>query len=63
MPKVTPDGANRKATWSSSDESVATVDQDGLVTGVKEGYAKIVATMHNGKTAVRTVGVHGIIEY
>ena len=31
-------------TWSSSDEAVATVDGDGLVTGVGEGEADITAT-------------------
>lgn len=35
--------------WSSSDESVATVDANGLVTGVGEGTAIITVTSSNGK--------------
>lgn len=33
---------NRNVTWSSSDESVATVDENGLVTYIKPGYCTIV---------------------
>lgn len=41
---VKPDDATDKTvTWSSSDETVATVDKDGKVTAVKEGAAVITA--------------------
>ena len=40
-----------KITWTSSDESVATVNADGLVTAVAGGKATITATTWNGKTA------------
>lgn len=36
--------------WSSSDPEIATVDQNGLVTGVSEGFATITATV-GGKSA------------
>lgn len=43
---------NKKVTWSSSDEDVATVTQAGVVTGVKAGKATItVTTVDGGKTA------------
>lgn len=50
---VTPANAdNRKVTWSTSDESVATVSADGTVTAVKAGTANItVTTEDGGKTA------------
>ena len=42
---VTPDNATDKSvTWSSSDETVATVDSEGNVTGVKAGTATIKVT-------------------
>jgi uncharacterized protein YjdB len=42
---VTPDGAvDKSVTWKSSDETVATVDQTGKVTGVAKGEAAITAT-------------------
>ena len=39
---------DKRIAWSSSDASVATVDQDGLVTGVSAGVAAISVTIVNG---------------
>ena len=38
------DAYNKEVTWKSSDESVATVDENGVVTAVGYGTAKITAT-------------------
>ena len=38
-----------KYTWSSNDESIAKVDQDGVVTGVGEGRTKIVLTLEDSE--------------
>ena len=38
-------------TWKSSNESVATVDQEGKVTAVKNGFATITVTAVNGRRA------------
>jgi len=53
---VTPDTA--KVIWSSSDESIATVDQNGNVTAIREGTAIITATIENTDiSAISTVVV------
>ena len=49
---------NKKVTWSTSNKSVATVDSNGKVTGVKPGKATItVKTEDGGKTATCEVTV------
>ncbi len=53
---VSPEGSVGKVTWTSSDEKVATVDQNGKVTAVAEGTTDITATI-NGKSAVCKVTV------
>ena len=54
---VEPASATPALTWTSSDESVATVSQDGVVSGVAEGTATITVTTDNGKSASCSVKV------
>ena len=42
---MVPGALDAEMTWTSSDESVATVDADGVVTGVAQGSAVITATV------------------
>ena len=42
-------GAHPELIYSSSDESVATVDQDGIVTGIANGTATITVSRLDGK--------------
>ena len=64
---VSPENASDKSvTWTTSDASIATVSDTGLVTMVKPGTAVITAKTINGKTAtctvvVQTVAVTGIM--
>lgn len=44
-------------TWSSSDESIATVDENGKVLAVKKGNAVITAKLSNGELATCNVEV------
>lgn len=44
-------GATGKVTWAIADSSVATVDQNGLVTAVKNGSTRLTATDEQGVTA------------
>ena len=50
--------AHTMITWSSSNQKVATVDENGLVTGLAKGKCTITAKSENGKTAKCTVTVN-----
>jgi Bacterial Ig-like domain (group 2) len=56
-----PDGSTAtttEATWSSTDGTIATVGQDGIVEGVRAGQVQIVATWHDsrGSSLVTVIG-------
>ena len=50
-PIFAPEGTTAPITWASSDEAVATVDENGTVTAVAKGLATITATLENGQSA------------
>ena len=52
----TPENAQPEVVYTSSDESIATVDENGVITGVAEGEATITATVGD-LSASRTVSV------
>lgn len=52
----TPENAQPEVVYTSSDESIATVDENGIITGVAEGEATITATVGD-LSASRTVSV------
>lgn len=52
--------SNPYVTWSSTNSSVATVD-DGIVTSIGAGECDIIATTHNGITASCKVIVNPIV--
>ena len=50
-PTITPADAVTTLTWSSDDETIATVNSSGVVTGVKKGQTFINVETNNGKAA------------
>ena len=59
---ITPAGVTDNVTWSSSDTSVATVDNYGKVTAKKSGTAVITVKTSNGYTDTCTVTVTSEVE-
>lgn len=56
---ITPsDADNTSLTWHSNNSDVATVNSDGVVTGVATGTATITAAANNGKNATCTITVY-----
>ena len=55
------DAQDTRKSWKSSDESVATVDENGTVKLLKKGVATITATLSNGASA--SYKLHVIDEY
>jgi len=54
--------SNAEVTWASSDESIATVDSTGKITGVSEGTVEIKA-MSGGKEDKHEVTVIGLLTF
>lgn len=63
-PSIAPvDATNQMINWSTSDEEVAYVDENGLVTGVSIGQAKVkVTTVDGGFSAECTISVSKELE-
>lgn len=61
---ITPESLeNKDVTWTSSDETIASVSSNGEVTAIKEGTANITATMEGyGKQTSIKVNVHKLEE-
>ena len=55
--EISPAGASTTLTWSSSDAKIATVDENGLVTPVKEGSVTITVKTANGKSGATKITV------
>jgi len=52
----------QKVTYSVSDETIATVDENGILTGHTEGTATVTAALPNGASATQTLTVIPLIE-
>lgn len=58
--KLKPANACAELTWKSGKKSIATVDEEGVVTPVKPGTVKITVKTDNGKKATITVKVKAV---
>jgi uncharacterized protein YjdB len=56
-PTILPEDATEPVTWASSDDAVATVDDDGLVSVVGAGTATITATSGDVTASVKVTGI------
>lgn len=55
------DASNKAVVWSSSDENVVTIDENGVVTAVEAGAATITATtVDGGFTATASITVNAV---
>lgn len=54
---VTPEGADDTVVWSTSDDSIATVDQNGLVTTLQAGTVEVIATSASLETVVGRLAI------
>ncbi|WP_418301270.1 Ig-like domain-containing protein [Lysinibacillus fusiformis] len=52
---ILPENASKKIVWSSSDENIATVDQNGNVTAIKEGIVTVTAKVENTNLTASSV--------
>ena len=52
----------QQVTYSVSDETIATVDENGVLTGLVEGTTTVTAQLANGATATQTVTVLPLVE-
>lgn len=54
---ISPENSTESLTWQSSNPNIASVSEDGVVTALSKGAAKITARTGSGKTATCTVTV------
>ena len=55
--RLIPENANEQITWKSSDPTIATVDENGLITGQKKGKCKVTVFSENGKRQKAQINV------
>jgi uncharacterized protein YjdB len=57
------DATDKRVKWTSSNDAVAAVDANGMVTGKSDGKARItVSTLEGGKTAICDVAVESVAD-
>lgn len=61
-PNIEPANRTFNLTWSINDTSVATVDQNGVLTGKREGYADLTVMADNGQYAMLRIVVSGVLK-
>ena len=60
--EVLPAGVSQEVTWSVSPEGYATIDENGVLTGIKEGTVRVKATTVAGTKKVSSSGYKVTIE-
>ena len=57
-PIVSDNEATTSLTWSSTDSSVVSISEDGIITALQEGSSSVICTAHNGVSAQCLVTVN-----
>ncbi|MFB5339387.1 Ig-like domain-containing protein [Enterococcus faecalis] len=57
LPTFTPEHSSAKIIWSSSNDAIVSINEDGELRALKTGTTKITAKTANGKTATVTIRV------
>ncbi len=61
--EVEPIFANRDVTWSSADETIATVDENGIVTGILENENTTITVTSVGNTSIASTATVNVVPF
>ncbi|WP_051336400.1 FG-GAP-like repeat-containing protein [Aquimarina latercula] len=58
-----PDFANRNVTWNSADTSIATIDQNGILSGILEGQNTTITVISTANTSITATAAISVVPF